>query len=384
MSKVLIITQPGDIHAALVAESLGLVGADAEIWDSTRFPAEQKISWSIGPGRHHASTVIPSSAASLEDYGVIWFRRAKSNRLYSPKLHEGDLRFVRAETNLFIDSFYFSTSSRGALWVNDPLAKVKADSKLLQLTVASQCGLKIPATIVTNDFDRVQAFMEQHRCVVNKSFHPMMWTSRAEDGGGQTYANYTSLVDASALDPSSIEVCPTIFQAAVEKAVELRILLCGRTLFAVSIDSQSDLDAAVDFRAKQMSLPLREVELPGDIAERLLAFAERMGVVFGSFDMILTPDGDYVFLEINEQGQFLWMEENNPDLPVLQLVTDFFASQDPRFVWSRPERRTKMSDVLTLELRARVDAEYTYAKDMSIYGRPCIEPWPGAKEPPIT
>jgi glutathione synthase/RimK-type ligase-like ATP-grasp enzyme len=31
---------------------------------------------------------------------------------------------------------------------------------------------------------------------------------------------------------------------------------------------------------------------------------DRLGLVFGSIDMILTPQGDYVFLEINPNGQF--------------------------------------------------------------------------------
>lgn len=375
MHPTLIITQPGDIHAALVAESLGRFGQEAHIWDSTRFPAEQTISWALSPGEREASTYISSTAQSLADYGVIWFRRARSKRLFSANLHQGDMDFVRTETNLFIDGLYYSSHAGSSLWVNDPLAKAKADSKLLQLKLAARCGLTIPPTLVTNDPRQVEQFATQHRSIINKSFHPMMWTSRTSDGGGQTYANYTSMVNIDSLDCAAIEVCPTIFQAAVEKALELRILLCGKTLFCVAIESQSDADAAIDFRAKQMSLPLREFQLPPDVRHRLLAFAEQIGVVFGSIDMILTPQGDYVFLEINEQGQFLWMEENNPELPVLQLVTDFFLSANPLFSWQRPDRPIKMNDCLTDSIRARVDLEFANAQGASIYGKPCIEPF---------
>ncbi len=31
-------------------------------------------------------------------------------------------------------------------------------------------------------------------------------------------------------------------------------------------------------------------------------------IVFGCVDMILTPEGDYVFLEVNTAGQWQWVE----------------------------------------------------------------------------
>ena len=34
----------------------------------------------------------------------------------------------------------------------------------------------------------------------------------------------------------------------------------------------------------------------------------KMGLVFCALDFIVTQDDEYVFLEVNEQGQFLWIE----------------------------------------------------------------------------
>jgi len=41
----------------------------------------------------------------------------------------------------------------------------------------------------------------------------------------------------------------------------------------------------------------------------LRALMRRLGLVYGAIDLRLTPDGRYVFLEINPAGQFLYVEQ---------------------------------------------------------------------------
>jgi D-alanine-D-alanine ligase-like ATP-grasp enzyme len=35
----------------------------------------------------------------------------------------------------------------------------------------------------------------------------------------------------------------------------------------------------------------------------------RLSLTYGAIDLVLTPDGRYVFLEINPNGQWLWIDE---------------------------------------------------------------------------
>lgn len=60
----------------------------------------------------------------------------------------------------------------------------------------------------------------------------------------------------------------------------------------------------------------------------------RMGLVFGALDFIVTPEGDYVFLEVNEQGQFLWIEELNPNIPILDMFVQFLTHGKRDFIWN--------------------------------------------------
>ena len=45
-----------------------------------------------------------------------------------------------------------------------------------------------------------------------------------------------------------------------------------------------------------------------------MALVRSYGLNFGAVDLILTPDDRYVFLEINPNGQFLFVQERVPEL----------------------------------------------------------------------
>jgi len=44
-------------------------------------------------------------------------------------------------------------------------------------------------------------------------------------------------------------------------------------------------------------------------------------LIFAAIDMILTPDGHYVFLELNPNGQWEWIE-NATHLPICSTLVD--------------------------------------------------------------
>ena len=56
---------------------------------------------------------------------------------------------------------------------------------------------------------------------------------------------------------------------------------------------------------------------PSSVIEGCQSFAEKCGIVFGCFDFVVTAAGEWVFLEVNESGQFLFLEKFNPKINVL-------------------------------------------------------------------
>ena len=121
-----------------------------------------------------------------------------------------------------------------------------------------------------------------------------------------------------------------------KKKFELRIVYCGGYMVAAKLDSQSHDESKTDWRAMDATkLQLEPYQLPEKLANQIRQFMAQLGLVFGSLDFIVTPEGDYVFLEVNEQGQFLWLEEFNPELCILDIFVTFLLNPSNHFKWDQ-------------------------------------------------
>jgi len=63
-------------------------------------------------------------------------------------------------------------------------------------------------------------------------------------------------------------------------------------------------------------------QIPPAIAQLCSRLLEALGLVFGCFDFIVTPDEEYVFLEVNPSGQFLFVERHT-GMPLLDAFCEF-------------------------------------------------------------
>jgi D-alanine-D-alanine ligase-like ATP-grasp enzyme len=70
--------------------------------------------------------------------------------------------------------------------------------------------------------------------------------------------------------------------------------------------TQNDNKTLIDFRDYNFDNPARRVpyKLPFNIEQKLTKFMNLMRINCGSFDLIKTKEGKYVFLEVNPVGQF--------------------------------------------------------------------------------
>jgi glutathione synthase/RimK-type ligase-like ATP-grasp enzyme len=228
----------------------------------------------------------------------------------------------------------------------DPLERVRrAENKPLQLKAAQALGLPIPRTIISNDPDAVRAFAEY--CpggMITKMASSHFFR---EDEAGEFECIYTNVVTPEALaDLGGLHLCPMIFQERVQKALELRVTVVGHRLFTAAVDSQIAAGARVDWRRDQEPLlgTWRPHELPRDVEEKLLALLDRFGLNFGGIDLILTPGGDYVFLEVNPLGSFSWAEHDlgESGASIADAVADLLLGRAPRRVQEAyPHQKTR-------------------------------------------
>lgn len=183
----------------------------------------------------------------------------------------------------------------------------RLDSKEEQLKKAMRYGLLIPSTCISNDPAEISQFYERTGSVIAK-----MQNSFAIYRGQEEHVVFTNtLTDDHLEDLDSVQYCPMVFQEKIEKKLELRVTIVGNSLFAFSIDSQKMDNASTDWRKEGVALleDWQPYELPSSIKEKLLAFMDDYGLNYGAVDLILTPDDQYYFLEVNAAGEYYWLDQ---------------------------------------------------------------------------
>ncbi len=312
---ILIISDPVDGHVRLVAQRLREKGARVELFDVAEVPGQAALSARVADGEPLSIRARRADGdLDLDGVETVWIRRIGHGVKADPGLSEEDADFARSETTSFLYSLADVLRDRFCVNpIREALATDRGNGKVSQLEVARRHDLSIPRTLVSNDPDAVRSFVRS--CRGGAIYKPFLSASRVEEtlGGGERWLMTftTKITEQHLAKLDEVSLAPCIFQELVSKRLELRVTVIGAKVFATEIHSQGDARSAVDFRAHYAlgETPYAVHALPAKVRDRLLAVHHELGLVFGAYDLILTPDGRYVFLEVNQQGQFLWLEE---------------------------------------------------------------------------
>lgn len=324
MTKLIISTRPDDTHAVCVKLALEKNGHQADLWYTADYPSQLTYSFHVKQDALDWQARGHDCDIQKDNYDAIWYRRP-AKPVLPDFLHADDVKNARQE-NLALTHNMWQVIFPNGRWINPVKGAENARSKLLQLKIATELRLKVPDTIISNDPRMIHAYIKkQHRKTIYKSLHPMTWLNKKE-----LRLAYTSLVSTEDLPSNKLLQCtPGIFQEKIDKQYELRITYFGDKYIAVKIDSQAHEQAQLDWRAAAThELSLEQVMLPEAIDLACRSLMEKLGIVFGCFDFIVTHDNEYYFLEVNEQGQFLWIEEVNPEIKMLQTFCNFISNED--------------------------------------------------------
>lgn len=338
MRRILIATVVGDIHATAVAVALHRMGHEARLWFTADLPVQAAASLHLSGRAADAPVVALDLPGQAPDVGAVdsyWHRRCGDPVIDVP-LIESDRAIAVRESQRMLTGV-MDALSQAAFAVNPMRAARHAEDKLAQLRLAQHLGLTMPETLVSNAPERVRRFVGTHEAagVIVKNFAPICWLA-----GDQAALNFTARLTSAMLPADDVlRLTPAIYQALVPKAYEVRVTCMGAERIAVALHSQQQAAAQMDWRGVAPGrLGVRRIEVPADVAARCDAFLARMDLRFGCFDFIVTPAGEWVFLELNQMGQFLWIEEVAPELPLLQMFCDLLVARDPAWRW-RPGRR---------------------------------------------
>lgn len=338
MNTVLILSKPNDIHATAVAEALARKGVEALLWHTTDFPTRATETVRFHGARRTVRLRGPERALSERTVGTVWNRRP-GLVIDETRIHPADHDFVDLGCRTFRRSL-LDTLAPEAFWVN-PQRAVERTSKLRQHQLALDVGLDVPDTLYTNDPGEIRAFLREHGGrIVYKPFKMTAWRDETA-----YYMTYTSLLtEAQLIDDALLSIVPGIYQALVPKAYELRVTMMGRRAFAAKLNSQETREGRLDWRRSPDELRMEPFALPPEVAEQCHALMRKLDIVFGCFDFIVQPDGRYVFLEVNQAGQFLFVE-NEAGLPLLDAFAEFLRQGHEDFDWSEDRVSVRYSEV---------------------------------------
>ena len=318
-NTVLVLTQQLDFHADLVIHELNRRGVNLVRFDTSDFPQRSTLIARSRSGSWDGTIALQDRSIHFDQLSSIWYRRPTPFEL-DPTLTPAGQQFASAEARMAIGGILRSID---CLWVNHPEKMVTADYKPFQLKVAGDCGLEIPASLITNDPDAVIGFFEHcHGQMIYKTLSGGMIVSES----GDVVSIYTSRVTLDDLLNESQRVRHTacLFQELVPKKLELRITVIGNHVFPAEIYFQHAEQAAVDWRTAYQDLRYEIHQLPEDIHNKCLALVQKLGLSFAAIDMIVTPDGRYVFLELNSNGQWGWIQ-NATGLPICETLVDMLV-----------------------------------------------------------
>lgn len=240
---------------------------------------------------------------ALEEVSAVWCRSPWTAPIETGLDAEAD-NFAQHEADAVFNGL--AGLLRDALWVNHPNAVYAAEDKLLQLQYALELGLPIPRTLVTNDPARAREFFELcDGAMIVKSFR------RPRLGAPLPRSLFTSRVTREHFaEMERVQYAPCLFQEYVPKDYELRVTLVGTRVFAAEIHSQQSETDRDDYRHYDFAnTKYFSHTLPREIEHACLALAKRFDANYAALDLIRRPDGEYVFLEINANAQYLWIQD---------------------------------------------------------------------------
>lgn len=313
---VLLLTHSGDtFNPERVAAALSRRGAEPIRVNTDLFPTELGLEACSGwsEGRH--SLTVDGRVIDADSVRAVWWRKHWAPKLpedIEPEQRAACARESMAAFATFADVFH------GVRQVNLPDAERGAENKLRQLRAARGHGLAIPPTLVTNEPSAVRRFYDEHGGdIVTKMLTPYSY------GMGRGDFVYTSRVTPEDLDAlDGLSLCPMVFQARVEKRVELRVAVVGERCFAGAIDASASAKGAVDWRrAEPHETPWLRGEVPDEVRAKLAETVRALGLTYGAADVIVTPEGEHVFLEVNPSGEW-GMLEYFLDLPISEAIAD--------------------------------------------------------------
>ena len=312
---ILILTEKFDIPTENVISKLETENANFKVIYGSDF---LEIPFLINLNKNFIFT----NNEKIENINIVWYRRWIS-KLFRFSENPKEDEYLRREFEEFSSNFMLNLPVKK--WLNTPPYINSFPSKSHQLKKAKDLGLCIPTTIITNHLQFLKAFYKKNeKNIITKNLSDPYFYSEED----QNFATYTTLVNQQEIEKQETLFFPSLFQNNIDKIIEIRIFYFLEKFYSYAIFSSNNKQTVVDFRIYDYTKPNRimKYELPNYIKKKLINFMKSFNLDTGSIDMIVDKSNNFIFLEVNPQGQFGGMEEYG--LSIEKDIADYLIEND--------------------------------------------------------
>ncbi len=175
-------------------------------------------------------------------------------------------------------------------------------NKLDVLRAASELGIKIPNSIVTNNKKDLMVFYNENKQLITKNFSQGIFVKYR----GMNLGSSTKFVDSKVIEDLPDLFHYSLFQEMINKLFEVRVFFINNQYYASAIFSQNSEKTKLDFRNYDRNKPNRTppFKLPKNTLEKLKLLMKEININSGSIDLIVSTSEEFIFLEVNPIGQF--------------------------------------------------------------------------------
>ncbi len=320
MKKHLILSIPEDPHTHYVTWALKQVGLEVRLINSLHENCPSRTTLYLD-GEDHSF-----ASSEWNEAEAAWCRRLGLS-LDSGKSSDDDEdnNFVKKEEHLFTKWLIELQSTSSIRWINSPEAEQAAENKFLQLKTAKACGINVPRTLVTANPGQVRSFLKSEGVVVAKSLGPYSWKLTND----KVLAPYATVVDAEQLlklSDEDISQCVTMYQQRIAKVSDVRMVILGTDVFAYRVIQSGEeyFDYRLGFN-EENQLQFASLVVPDVLQKKLVGFMSALKINFASADFAVTENGDFIFLDLNPSGQWMFVETDSFQSHIGQRFCSFFT-----------------------------------------------------------
>lgn len=295
---------PSESPIAMVNQALVEKGVQTVVFSQRQF-ADAALEWRFVDRQPQGRLHLFNCSYSLKDFTGVYTRFMSEDEL--PEMQGVDAA-TRQRCQDVHAAFYQWLEVVDTCVVNRHSTMFSNSSKPYQAQIIRHYGFALPATLITNNRERVAEFRKIHARLIYKSISGVRSIVKEFNDG-----------DLERLE--SIRYCPVQFQALVE-GYDVRVHVIGTQTIATKVTT-----SGIDYRyahSEGGSTELEPFPLAHDVAQSCVRLTAALGLHFSGIDLRFASDGRVYCFEVNPMPGYSYYEINTGQ-PISRILAEFLT-----------------------------------------------------------